>query len=89
MKSKMFAHDHDRTPARMKRPTPSAHAAPTLMSTPTSVRMFGWIRSATQVLMIARSGNMQMRPMSPVKRHDAGASYGAGRFASGRGRRQV
>ena len=36
------------------------------MSTPTNVRMFGWIRSATQALMISRSGNMQMRPMSPV-----------------------
>ncbi len=29
--------------------------------------MFGWIRSATQVAMIARSGNMQIAPMTPVK----------------------
>jgi hypothetical protein len=32
-----------------------------LMSTPTKVRTLGWIRSATAVAMIARSGNMQMR----------------------------
>ena len=37
------------------------------MSTPTNVRMLGWIRSATHAPMIARSGNMQIFPMSPVK----------------------
>ena len=37
------------------------------MSTPTNVRMFGWIRSATHAAMIARSGNMQIVPMRPVK----------------------
>ena len=37
------------------------------MSTPTKVRMFGWILSATHVAMIARSGNMQIFPMRPVK----------------------
>jgi hypothetical protein len=28
--------------------------------------MLGWIRSATQALMIIRNGNMQMYPMNPV-----------------------
>src|SRR5688572_2018318 len=37
------------------------------MITPTRVSVFGWIRSATQVLMIARSGNMHTVPMRPVK----------------------
>ncbi len=54
-------------PAVTNVPSPSAHAAATLISTPTNVRMFGWIRSATHVLMMSWSGNRQMRPMSPVK----------------------
>ena len=37
------------------------------MSTPTNVRTLGWMRSTTQARMIARSGNMQMVPMRPVK----------------------
>src|SRR6266545_1507474 len=37
------------------------------MSTPMNVRMFGWIRSATHTPMMARSGNMQMVPMKPLK----------------------
>ena len=36
------------------------------MMTPMSVSVFGWIRSATQASMIARSGNMQTVPMRPV-----------------------
>ena len=35
--------------------------------TPMSVSVLGWIRSATQSAMIARSGNMQIAPMTPVK----------------------
>ena len=55
------------TPARTNRSTPSAHAAPTMISTPMSVSMFGCMPSATLAAMIARSGNMQTVPMSPVK----------------------
>ena len=58
MKSKMLA-TIMMTPASTNRPSPSAHAAATLMSTPMKVSMFGWIRSATHARMIARSGNMQ------------------------------
>ena len=66
MKSKMFATIMI-TPAVTNLPSASAQAAAKLMSTPMKVRMFGWIRSATQVSMMRRSGNMQIRPMSPVK----------------------
>ena len=31
------------------------------MSTPTNVRMLGWMRRATQASMMSRSGNMQIR----------------------------
>ena len=55
------------TPASTNLRTPSAHAAATLMSTPTSVSTFGWMRRATHAAMIARSGSQQMAPMSPVK----------------------
>ena len=34
-----------------------------------SVSTFGWMPSATLVLMIARSGNMQAAPIEPVKCH--------------------
>ena len=54
------------TPPAMKWPSASCQAAARLMSTPTNVRMLGWIRSATQALMISRSGNKKIRPMSPV-----------------------
>ncbi len=66
MKSKMFATSMI-TNASRNRPKPSAQAAPTLMSTPISVSVLGWIRSATQRLMMPRSGNMQAAPMAPVK----------------------
>ena len=36
------------------------------MSTPMSVSVFGEMPSATQVRMMARSGNMQIVPMVPV-----------------------
>ena len=55
MKSKMFATIMI-TPAVGKWPCASAQPAATLMSTPTNVRMLGWIRSRTQAVMIARSG---------------------------------
>ena len=32
-----------------------------------SVSVFGWMRSATQSAMMARSGNMQAAPIAPVK----------------------
>ena len=67
MKSKMLATTMI-TPASdelAERRAPTAAA--TLMRTPTNVRMLGWIRSATQVVDDRRSGNMQIRPMSPVK----------------------
>src|SRR5215469_6103293 len=32
-----------------------------------SVSVFGWMRSATQMRMIARSGRMHSAPMAPVK----------------------
>ena len=41
-------------------------AAATLMSTPISVSVLGWMRSATLAAMIARSGNMHTVPMNPV-----------------------
>jgi hypothetical protein len=44
------------------------------MITPTRVKTFGWMRSATQVSMIARSGNMQTAPTAPVKVIRVGAS---------------
>src|SRR5262249_4055658 len=66
MKSKMFATTMI-TPARTKRPSASAHAASTLMTTPTKVRTFGWMRSFTHTPMMARSGNMQIAPIAPVK----------------------
>ena len=66
MKSKMLATTM-MTPAVTNLPSASAQAAATLMRTPTKVRMLGWMRSLTQVSMMSRSGNMQMRPMSPVK----------------------
>ena len=66
MKSKMFATSMIRN-ASMNRPKPSAQAAATLMMTPTSVSVFGWIRSATHRLMMARSGYMHAAPMAPVK----------------------
>src|SRR5262245_38550010 len=65
MKSKMLATTMMR-PASTKRPSASAHAASTLITTPMKVRTFGWIRSLTQVPMIARSGNMQIAPIAPV-----------------------
>src|SRR4051794_28742724 len=37
------------------------------MITPISVSVFGCTRHATQTRMIARSGNMQIAPMMPVK----------------------
>ena len=55
----------------MNRPKPSAHAAATLMITPISVSVFGWMRSLTHALMIARSGNM----------HDGADQPGEGRAA--------
>src|SRR6267143_2192467 len=65
MKSKMLATSM-MTNASMNFPKPSAHAAPTLTMTPMSVSVFGWMCSLTHALMIARSGNMQIFPMSPV-----------------------
>src|SRR6476469_3126589 len=65
MKSKMFARTM-MTPPRMKCARASSKAAATLMSTPTNARIFGWIPSATHVLMMSRSGNQKIRPMSPV-----------------------
>jgi hypothetical protein len=44
--------------------------------TPTSVRTFGWMRSATHVSMMARSGNMQIAPMAPVKVRCGGSPPG-------------
>src|SRR6185295_11613489 len=66
MKSKMFATIMI-TPASTNRPSASAHAAMTLMTTPMKVRTFGWMRSRTQAPMMARSGNMHTAPMAPVK----------------------
>ncbi len=66
MKSKMLA-TIMMTPAWTNSACASRWAATPLMITPTKVRMLGWIRSFTHVAMIARSGNMQMRPMRPVK----------------------
>ena len=40
------------------------------MSTPTNVRMLGWIRSATHAAMIARSGNMQIVPDEAGEGHE-------------------
>ena len=37
-----------------------------LMSTPVKVSTFGWMRSATQMAMIARSGKLQTVPTRPV-----------------------
>src|SRR5579864_2997328 len=65
MKSKILATTMI-TPARTKRPRASAHAASTLITTPTNVSTFGWMRSLTQAPMIARSGNMQIAPIAPV-----------------------
>ena len=65
MKSKMLA-TIMMTPASRKRSCASAKPAATLMSTPMSVRTLGWIPSATDVLMIARSGNMHTAPIAPV-----------------------
>ena len=66
MKSKMLATTM-MTPAVTNLPRARAHAAATLIRTPMKVRVLGWMRSLTQVSMMSRSGNMQMRPMSPVK----------------------
>ena len=66
MKSKMLATSMTMNASR-KRPKPSAHAAPTLISTPMSVSVFGWMRSTTQRLMMPRSGRMHAAPMAPVK----------------------
>ena len=55
------------TPAVTNLPSASAQAAATLMRTPMNVRVLGWMRSLTQASMMSRRGNMQMRPMSPVK----------------------
>ena len=66
MKSKMFA-TIMMTPARRKRLRASANPAATLMRTPISVRTLGWMPSATQALMIRRSGSMQAAPIAPVK----------------------
>src|SRR3954451_21711951 len=66
MKSKMLA-TIMMIPARTKCPFARSTAAHELMRTPTNVRMLGWIRNATHVLTIARSGNMQIVPMRPVK----------------------
>ena len=66
MKSKMLATIMI-TPASRKRSRPSATAAPTLMRTPMSVSVLGWMRRATLAAMIARSGNMHTVPMNPVK----------------------
>jgi hypothetical protein len=65
MKSKMFATIMMR-PARVKRSKPRAQAAATLIRTPMSVSVFGWMRRLTQALMMARSGNMHIFPMNPV-----------------------
>jgi hypothetical protein len=54
------------TPARRNRLTASAHAAATLMSTPMSVSVLGWMPSATHAVMIARNGHMHTFPMNPV-----------------------
>jgi hypothetical protein len=66
MKSKMFATSMI-TNASPKLPRASAHAAATLMMTPTSVSVFGWIRSRTHSAIRARSGNMHAAPIKPVK----------------------
>ena len=65
MKSKMLA-TIMMTPASRKRSRASATPAATLMSTPISVRTFGWMPSRTDRLMIARSGSMQTAPIAPV-----------------------
>ena len=44
--------------------------------TPISVSVLGWMRSATQRPMIARSGNMQIAPIAPVKRPSRPLSRG-------------
>src|SRR5262245_54149085 len=66
MKSKMLATSMMKN-ASMNLPRPRAHAAATLMITPMSVSVFGWMCSRTHKLMIARSGYMQIAPISPVK----------------------
>ena len=65
MKSKMLATIMI-TPASRKRSRPSATAAPTLISTPMSVSVFGWIRRATLTAIMALSGTMHTVPMRPV-----------------------
>ncbi|MBP1635716.1 MAG: hypothetical protein H6Q10_2290 [Acidobacteria bacterium] len=39
----------------------------TLITTPVKVRMFGEILSLTHVQIMARSGKLKMKPISPVK----------------------
>ena len=48
------------------------------MRTPTNVRMFGWIRSATQARDDRRSGNMQIRADEAGEGHESGATMATG-----------
>jgi hypothetical protein len=85
MKSKMLAITM-MTPAVTNLPSASAQAAATLMSKPMNVRVLGWMRSLTHTSMMSRRGNMQMRPMSPVKvMVQLYAGRGAGPRAAGFG----
>ena len=68
MKSKMLA-TIMMTPARRNRSTPMAQAAATLINTPTSVSVLGWIRSATQAAMMARIGEHAHGSHQSGKRH--------------------